>query len=331
MTLQQLINQFRIEAFDNVAPYLFTDPELVMWFNEAEVEAAIRAQLLRETSNPLLVQFDIKSRQMVYPLDPRMLEIDYASLIFIGASGMLPYPLALTSSAEMDGCMPLWRTLPFRPSGIIHYDTTLSTNSLPDTDYTIRTEGYRLPIASMALEATAEVLATGTVTLASGTGGTVATATVNGTDILGSAVSFNGTLGQTATDVAAQINLFQNKYTAAALGAVVTITDIATAGSLHNGWVVATTLTGTLTTTVTAMTGGVDAVVTAPELNGAHHRHLVKWALHRGYEKPDAETFDPAKSARALAEFEDYFGVRPDASNRKRANASRPHRNVAYA
>jgi hypothetical protein len=330
MTLQQLFTQFRIEAFDNSLPQLFPDPELTMWFNEAQVEAAIRAKLLRETSNVLLTQFDIRQGVMLYPIDPRMFEIDYASLTYKGSNGMLPYVLALTTPQELDGVRPYWRTLPYRPTGVIAYDTQLGTDALPDTAYTIKVEGYRLPMAAMDTLATAEVLATGSVTLTAGTTGTVATVTVNGLDVLGSPVAFNTSLTQTAADVVTQINLNQNKYVASSLGAIITLTDLPTAGSAHNGHAVTATFTGTLTATTVAFAGGVDAVVTSPEISPIHHRHLVEWALHRAYQKPDTETFDPEKSNRALKRFREYFGERPDATNRKGANASRPHRNLCY-
>ena len=330
MTLQQLFTQFRIDAFDNVAPYLAPDDALTLWFNEAQVEAAIRAKLLRETSNVLLTQFDIRQGVMTYPIDPRMFEIDYASLVYKGSSGMLPYVLALTTPQELDGVRPFWRTLPYRPTGIIAYDTQLGTDALPDTAYTIKVEGYRLPIATMDTQATAEVLATGSVTLTAGTTGTVATVTVNGLDVLGSPVAFNTSLTQTAADVATQINLNQNKYVASSLNEVITLTDIPTAGSAHNGYAIAATFTGTLTATTVAFSGGVDAVVTTPEISPTHHRHLVKWVLHRAYSRPETDMFDPEKANRALKEFVDYFGERPDASNRNRASASRPHRNLAY-
>jgi hypothetical protein len=178
--------------------------------------------------------------------------------------------------------------------------------------------------------AVAEVRAAGTVTLTGGTAGTVDTLKINGLDTMGSSVAFNTSLTQTAADVATQINLNQNKFVASSLNAVITLTDLAGSGSMHNGYSVAATST-TITTSSTALTGGIDAIVTTPEIAGVHHRHLIKWVLHRAYERPDAETFDPDKSARALKQFEDYFGFRPDAANRKRANASRPHRNLAYA
>ena len=330
MTLQQLINLFRVETFDNTSPPLFSDTEVITWLNEAQIEATIRAKLIRENTNPLLTQFDVRKGVMTYPIDTRMFEIVYASLTYLGANQMLPYVLAITTPEELDGVRPFWRTLPFRPTGIIHYDGILGTDSLPDTAYTIKTEGYRLPLWTMDQEAVAEVLAHGTVTLTAGASGQITTVTVNGVDILGSPVAFNTSLGQTATDVATQINANQNKYTASAIGAAITITDIVTSGALHNGYVVGATTTG-ITTTVAPFTGGIDAIVTSPEINGIHQRHLTKWARHRAYEKPDAETFDPDRSVKSLGEFEAYFGVRPDSANRKGVNASRPHRNLAYS
>jgi len=327
--LQQLYAQFRADTFDNSFPQLFTDAELKVWFNEAEVEAAIRMKLLRENSNVLLTQFDIRAGTMDYAVDSRMFEIVYASMVSKGSDGMLPHIMAITSAEEMDGVKPFWRTVPSRPGGIIHYDSSLRVDHIPDTEYTLHAEGYRLPIATMDTIAIAEVRATGSFTLTGGSSGSVSAVEVNDLDILGSAVAFITDLTTTAAALVTQINLNQNKYVASSVGAVVTLTDIATAGSLHNGYAVAVTATGITATTV-AFSGGIDRVVTSPEINGMHHRHLIKWVLHRAYERPDAETFDPDKSARSLKQFEDYFGVRPDASMRKKSNASQPHRNVCY-
>ncbi len=72
-----------------------------------------------------------------------------------------------------------------------------------------------------------------------------------------------------------------------------------------------------------------DATSESPEIGRIHHRHLVQWALHRGYSRPDAELFNPNKSATALAEFTRVFGMRPDADYRRTSQANRPHRNVA--
>ena len=60
-----------------------------------------------------------------------------------------------------------------------------------------------------------------------------------------------------------------------------------------------------------------DSDTATPEINGAHHRHLVQWALHRGFSAPDTESFDPHRAAIAEAAFTQYFGHRPDADLRR--------------
>jgi len=67
----------------------------------------------------------------------------------------------------------------------------------------------------------------------------------------------------------------------------------------------------------------------SPEIGRIHHRHLVQWALHRCYSRPDAEIFNPNKSVTALAEFTRVFGLRPDADYRRAAQANRSHSNKA--
>lgn len=116
-------------------------------------------------------------------------------------------------------------------------------------------------ITSSSAARTAEVFATGTVTLTGGAAGSVDTLTVNSIDILGGAVPYNTSLTQTAADVAAQINNFHStsEYIATSSGAVITITAIPGLGTLPNGYVVASTAT-TITKTDVNMAGGVAAV-----------------------------------------------------------------------
>ena len=54
-----------------------------------------------------------------------------------------------------------------------------------------------------------------------------------------------------------------------------------------------------------------------PELNEAHHRHLVQWALHRAFSRPDSETIDPQRADRALEAFTRYFGLASDSDLRR--------------
>lgn len=108
---------------------------------------------------------------------------------------------------------------------------------------------------------TSEVLATGTVTLATGASGSVDTVTVNGVNILTEgAVAFDTSLTTTAANLAAAINRSESspEYTATSSGAVVTIKAARGSGAAPNTFVVSATLT-TITATYGNMAGGVAA------------------------------------------------------------------------
>jgi hypothetical protein len=114
-------------------------------------------------------------------------------------------------------------------------------------------------ITAISVARTAEVLATGTVTL-SGSAGSVNGVTVGGVSIMDGSVPFNTDLNATAAAVAAAINATRSvpDYTATAAGAVVTISAPRGMGAAANGLTVAADTT-TLSATVAAMAGGVTA------------------------------------------------------------------------
>ncbi len=106
---------------------------------------------------------------------------------------------------------------------------------------------------------TAEVLATGTLTL-TGSAGSDNTVTVNSVNIIDSAVAFNTNLTQTAVDLADMINnsVSAPDYTATSSGAVVTIRAMRDTGASPNTFVVGATYT-TMSGTPVDMAGGVAA------------------------------------------------------------------------
>lgn len=109
---------------------------------------------------------------------------------------------------------------------------------------------------------TAEVLATGSVTLSTGASGSVDTITVDGVDILPAPVAFNTSLAQTATDCITAINKASTspKYVASSGGSgIITITAARGAGAEANGLVVSGTFT-TITGSYSNMAGGVTPV-----------------------------------------------------------------------
>ena len=68
----------------------------------------------------------------------------------------------------------------------------------------------------------------------------------------------------------------------------------------------------------------------SPEIHGAHHVHLIDWALHKAFSIPDTEAFDPSRSAQALERFEQYFGLRPDSDLRRSTRNDDPHHIVPF-
>ena len=99
--------------------------------------------------------------------------------------------------------------------------------------------------------------ATATVTLTGGAAGSVDMITVDGVNIMSGSVAFTTNLSTTATAVAANINAYAStpEYTAAAVGAVITISAAVGAGSDPNGYQLVVTTT-TITATDTDMSGG---------------------------------------------------------------------------
>jgi len=107
--------------------------------------------------------------------------------------------------------------------------------------------------------------ATATVTLTGGAAGSVDSITVDGVNIMSGAVSFTTDLPTTAAAVASNINAHTSspEYTAAAVGAVITISAAIGAGSDPNGYALVVTTT-TITQTHTDMSGGSYALVDDP-------------------------------------------------------------------
>lgn len=173
------------------------------------------------------------------------------------------------------------------------------------TDADSAVAGTLLATITLAAGAfTAEVLATGSVSLDSGGSGSVNTFTVNSLEIMGSATAFNSTLTQTAADIVTKINNNPKNllFVASSVGATITITAKPGLGTLANGWVVATTVT-TITKTDNNMANGVLAV------NGLTFGDATAGVLS----KPSADTWSGAAVATGTAGWFRYLGSVADA------------------
>lgn len=115
-----------------------------------------------------------------------------------------------------------------------------------------------------------EVRATATITVTGGTAGannSVSSVTVGGAELLGSEVPWLTSNSVTAENLAGEINTGEQThgYSAAAVGAVVTVT--ASAGASENGNLVSVTNSGDVTTTSSlTMSGGQDAIAAVAQV-----------------------------------------------------------------
>jgi len=112
-----------------------------------------------------------------------------------------------------------------------------------------------------------EVLSSTSFTVTGGTASAgvnkVSSITINGVEILSTAVDWATSFSATATAIAAQINTYNStpEYTATASGPTVTIKAAAGSGATPNGFAVSVVVAGDVTTTTpAAMSGGVTAV-----------------------------------------------------------------------
>jgi hypothetical protein len=67
-----------------------------------------------------------------------------------------------------------------------------------------------------------------------------------------------------------------------------------------------------------------------PEINAAHHRYLVHWALYCAFSNPDVDFYDAKRAATAETEFTRYFGPRPDVDLRRSTREDVPQHVVAF-
>ena len=220
MNLEQLIQQFRVDADDLVQPYLWPDEWVAPWLTEAVSEAAVRGRLLYEAANAAVCQIAVAASAATHELHKSLFELVHLRFQATGAA--TSSVLSIKAREELDRIRPGWRDETGTPRHAIQDDTRITLVPRPEVVGTLHIEGYRVPLK--ALE--------------------------NDTD--------------------------------------------------------------------------------KPEIHEAHHRHLVHWALHRAFTKPDSETIDPTRAATAEVAFTRYFGPSPDADLRRSTRHDEVQTNKAF-
>ena len=220
MNLEQLIQQFRVDADDLTEPHFWDAEWIAAWLTEAVNEAAVRGRLLYEAANAAVCQIAVVASAATHELHKSLFELVH--LRFQATGSATSSVLSIKAREELDRIRPGWRDETGTPRYAVQDDTRITLVPRPEVAGTLHVEGYRVPLKPLA----------------------------NDTD--------------------------------------------------------------------------------KPEIHEAHHRHLVHWALHRAFTKPDSETIDPQRAAAAEAAFTRYFGPSPDADLRRSTRHDEVQTNKAF-
>jgi hypothetical protein len=147
MTLQELRALFRNDADDRAAPYLFADADVDLWLNEAEEEAAARADLLFDDSTEAVCQVATTANTRSYPLHQAVVRVTYATWAAEGQDGS--FKLTLIDPIELQRTRPNWRDETGEPQLLVIEGDKLRLVPLPATNGTLKIECYRLPLVAM--------------------------------------------------------------------------------------------------------------------------------------------------------------------------------------
>lgn len=148
MNVQQLVEQFRVDSLDREQPYLWGEPEVLGWLNEAQAEAAVRGRLLLDDSTPAVCEIAVAAGVVSYQLHPKVYEISH--LRFVSAATSQACGLDLVSREFLDSKHPHWRDHgPGEPRFAIQTETRLRLVPAPREAGMLRLEAYRLPLKQL--------------------------------------------------------------------------------------------------------------------------------------------------------------------------------------
>lgn len=137
MDLQAFRDEFRVLTQDVAKKRLWPDAEVDKWANDAEEEAAIRARLLFDTD-----ELPVTAGDPLVALSPLLFDIQYAELRDDAGN---VYELTGTSRFVLDRNSQGWRARTDRPGEYVHDEKKLILSALPDQDYTLYIEFFRIP------------------------------------------------------------------------------------------------------------------------------------------------------------------------------------------
>jgi len=137
MTLAELISAFRSTTSDTALPYLWSDAEVTMYLNAAEIEAATRANLLQVTGGTygMITTVPETSEYTVSPLVLEIKRIKIGEVI-----------LSRKTKEALDDEWPGWEIATGSPTRYILTGQTLRAVPIPEAAENMIMDVVRLPI-----------------------------------------------------------------------------------------------------------------------------------------------------------------------------------------
>lgn len=145
MELQEIRNACRVLMDDLDTPYLVSDSTLDDFINQAESEAADRANLILDSTTVATSRIEVVAGSMEYALNPLVLDIKRVEL------PSQKQPLVKLGYKALDDLHEDWQTRERTPTGYaLDMDAnTLYLSHIPVIDETMKLTVVRLPLEKM--------------------------------------------------------------------------------------------------------------------------------------------------------------------------------------
>ena len=150
MLWSEVFEEARARLDDTVEPFLWTNPDIIRYANQAEKDIARMTGVITDSSTATICQAVINTGAKLITVSPLIVEIHAAY-----CTGQPGIPLIKKSIHEMDDMIPGWRTtvgtpvlfIPeYEPSKVRLYPYYVSTLPIPETAIdTLNLEVSRLP------------------------------------------------------------------------------------------------------------------------------------------------------------------------------------------
>lgn len=154
MNLRDLIDQYRSRTGDTEKPYLWSDQDITGFYNEAQVEACVRARLIFDADSRFL-SIPLRANTGEYEINPSILQNGIVDVYVDGYAGTTcpGFMLRGTDQSALD--RERWfhyRSQTGRPIYFMQDGHTLRLAPIPNNTGTLRMAVYRVPACEEKLE-----------------------------------------------------------------------------------------------------------------------------------------------------------------------------------